>query len=90
MRPSERRGWSRRTPASPVLQLEAARCFSACAAATTVPDQRAASVKRAVDAVRAAQVAGYKGSFTLRTDPDLAPLREDADFKALLTKMEPG
>jgi hypothetical protein len=83
-------GLIKKNPASPVLQLEAARCYAICAATATEPDTRTAYTKKAVDAVRAAQAAGYKDHFALRMDPDLAPLREDADFKALLAEIGPG
>jgi tetratricopeptide (TPR) repeat protein len=72
---------------NPALELDAARCYAACAATTAAADKRNGYIKKALDAVRAAQAAGYKDHFALRTDPDLAPLRENADFKAVLTAM---
>jgi predicted Zn-dependent protease len=73
----------RKNPASPVLRLEAARCYAACAAAAAVPERRGWYVRCAVDAIRAARKAGYEGAFALRTDPDLIPLTEDEEFKTL-------
>ena len=41
--------------------------------------------RRAIEALRQAIAAGYENFSWLRNDPDLDALRDEADFKALMT-----
>jgi hypothetical protein len=68
---------ARQAPGSVPLSLQAARCFAACAAAA--PDAlKRQYTEKAAGALRAAVTAGHKDAAALRTDPDLAPLAQDA------------
>jgi hypothetical protein len=76
-----RRGVAR----SPELLLQLARCYAVCAAADGPEKQ--GYTDRAVAAVRSATADGYKDA-SLATDPDLAALRTNAIFQALLTAVQ--
>jgi len=48
------------------------------------PDDRAAREQRAIELLRKAISAGFRNARHMQNDPDLAPLRERADFQALI------
>jgi tetratricopeptide (TPR) repeat protein len=77
----------KQNPKSPLLLLDAARCFATCAAMTTTPEVRQARLVQAVDAVRTALAGGYKDRMVLRTDPDLAVLQKESAYQALLAPL---
>ena len=71
-------------PKSVPLLLDAARCYAACARTAGDDAARKRDVEKAVAALRAASEAGYKDGIAWKTDPDLAPLRDEAPFRSLL------
>jgi serine/threonine-protein kinase len=74
----------RKNPKSTTLQLDAARCYAACAARAGSPEAAKRYAARAVEAVRRATASGYADTTALRTDPDLAALAPDPAYRALL------
>ncbi len=78
-----RRGHPKAVP----LLLMAARCYAVCAdqAADAAAKQR--YVEQAVAALRAAADAGFKDAIAWKTDPDLAPIREEPAYKTLIAEM---
>jgi tetratricopeptide (TPR) repeat protein len=78
----------KKNPQSTPLQLEAARCYAACAARAAPPGQQRYRAS-AIAAVRVATAAGYQDRTALRTDPDLAALQGDPDYQALLRAAAP-
>ncbi len=60
-------------PKNVALQIAAARCYAACAAAAGDGAAKQRYTDHAVRALRAAVAAGYKDAVALKTDPDLAP-----------------
>ncbi len=79
----------KKNPRSASLQLETARCYAISAAQTATPQARQRYIPRAIEAVRAATGRGYKDWFALRTDPDLAALRQEPEYQALLKTTPP-
>jgi serine/threonine protein kinase len=77
---------SKEAPESCPLQLQAARCFTSCAEAAGDAEAKQAYTKQALEALRAATRPEFRDWAALRTDPDLAPLRQDAAFRKLVTK----
>jgi serine/threonine-protein kinase len=71
---------------SPELLLQVARCYATCAAADA--PNRAEHVKRALAALRAATEKDYKDPVWLETDPDLAPVRGEPGFKAVVARVK--
>jgi hypothetical protein len=72
--------------ADPELKVEAARA-NVQAAAHLPPDRAATRKDKAVDLVREAAEAGFTDHVYLEGEPDLAPVRDDPRFRALLDKM---
>jgi tetratricopeptide (TPR) repeat protein len=74
----------------PELLVQVARCYVACAGG--VRGEEAEGYRaQALDALNAlAAVPGYRDAVALRTDPDLAPLRKESAFRALLSKLGAG
>ena len=68
------------------LQLQLARCCSACAAATADAKQKAAYLKQAWEIFESATAAtgAYKNAVALQSDPDLEALRGDPRFAAIV------
>jgi serine/threonine-protein kinase len=74
---------ARLAPKSAPLQLQVARCYAACA--VVAPEAlRAGYTEKALGALKAATRAGYKDLVSLRTDPDLALLRDAPAYRTLL------
>jgi serine/threonine-protein kinase len=73
-----------RAAGNPELLLQLARYHAIRAGKAAAPDQRRAAAERALALLGAAVKAGYADRFTLAGDPDLAPLRQEADYQALL------
>jgi tetratricopeptide (TPR) repeat protein len=79
----------RRAPRSPEILLQVARCYAACARGAGGEEARGYTA-RALDALQAlAALPDYHDAVALRSDPDLAPLRAEPAFQALLRKLEP-
>jgi tetratricopeptide (TPR) repeat protein/tRNA A-37 threonylcarbamoyl transferase component Bud32 len=76
----------------PELHIHLARCYAI--ASRTLPDrelERAQTLQaKAMDALGAAVKDGYRDLGCLEGEPDLAPLRDRDDFKALLAAMPPS
>lgn len=70
---------------SPDLLLHLARCHAVCAAAI---QQKQAHFQAALEALQALAALDYRDAVLLRTDPDLASLRDQSAFRALVSKME--
>lgn len=68
---------------SPGLLLQLARCYSVCSAQA---GQEQVCVSKALEALRALIALDYRDPVLVRTDADLAPLRKEAAFRALLPK----
>ena len=64
-----------------------ARYHAVRAGKATVPAQRRAAAGRALALLGDAVKAGYADRSTLAGDPDLAPLRQEAGFQALLHRL---
>ncbi len=69
------------------LLLQLARYHAVRAGKAAAPAQRRAAVERALALLGEAVKAGYADRFTLAGDPDLAPLRQEAEFQALLNRL---
>jgi tetratricopeptide (TPR) repeat protein len=69
------------------LLLQLARYHAVRAGKAATPVQRRAAAGRALALLGEAVKAGYADRFTLDGDPDLAPLRQEADFQALLNRL---
>jgi serine/threonine protein kinase/tetratricopeptide (TPR) repeat protein len=77
----------RQRPHGVPILLDTAR---ACAAGVALSGDAAAKqryVERAVGALHAAVLAGYKDSIALKTDPELAPLQKEPLFRSLLAEL---
>jgi serine/threonine-protein kinase len=72
----------RQAPGSAPLLLQAARAYAAAA-----DDPGLAG--KALQALRAAVAAGYRDVVALQSDPDLARLRQEPGFRALLAELRP-
>jgi serine/threonine-protein kinase len=72
--------------ADPELKVDAAR-VNAQVATHLPPDRAAARKDKAVDLVREAAEAGFTDHVYLEGEPDLAPVRDDPRFRALLDRM---
>ncbi len=77
---------ARRRPTSVPLLLDTARCYAICAGAANTEAAKKQHAERAVAALRTA-AEGYKDVSAWKTDPELAPLREDAAYQALLAEL---
>jgi serine/threonine-protein kinase len=69
------------------LLLQLARYHAVRAGKAAAPEQRQAAAQRALALLGAAVKAGYADRFTLAGDPDLAPLRQEAGYQALLDRL---
>lgn len=67
--------------------VEAACVYAACAAQDA--SQRSQHRNNALNLVQRAIQAGYRRHWRLRTDPDLAVLRQDPSWPALLARATP-
>jgi serine/threonine-protein kinase len=77
----------RRAPRCAELLLQAARAYAACAAGAEA--QRPLYTQKALEILQAvAALPGYRDVVALRTDPDLAPLRDEPGFQALQSKLD--
>ena len=74
----------RRRPKSIPLLMDAARCYAACASAAATKQQYAG---QAIGALRVAVAEGYKDAAALKSDPDLASIREDKAYQSLLEEL---
>jgi serine/threonine-protein kinase len=74
----------RQRPKSIPIQVDAARCYAACAGVTDEPAEKRRYAAKAIDALHAAVAAGFKDGVGLTNDPHLAPLRGEADYQALV------
>jgi tetratricopeptide (TPR) repeat protein len=68
------------------LQLQLARCWTACAVANA--DKKAEYTDRAIAALRLAVQDTYKADFILQTDVDLMPLRSNPAFQQILKEVK--
>ncbi len=76
----------RRAPKSAEVLLQAARACAACAAGDAAQRERHAA--KALEILQAvAALPGFRSATALRTDPDLAPVRGEPAFQALLEKL---
>ncbi|HJT77999.1 MAG TPA: protein kinase, partial [Gemmataceae bacterium] len=75
-----------RAPGATEPLLQVARCYALCAALDTPrkPDYRA----KALAALRAAVGEGYRDAAALETDPELAALRPDPAYRAVLAAVK--
>jgi tetratricopeptide (TPR) repeat protein/tRNA A-37 threonylcarbamoyl transferase component Bud32 len=73
-----------RRPKSIPLLMDAARCYAACASAAAAKEPY---VGRATTALRGAVAEGYKDAAALKSDPELAPIREDKAYQSLLEEL---
>jgi len=80
-------------------QVDVACCFSQCAAVVeylqtslSAEDRKlhAEYVVRAMKALKLAVQQGYRNVIYLETEPDLDPIRKNAEFKVLLEGMKGG
>ncbi len=71
------------------IHLNVARCFAQCAVATRdmASELSARYLREAIRSLDAAVHAGFVDEPSIRTDPDLAPLRGTTPFDALLTEI---
>jgi tetratricopeptide (TPR) repeat protein len=69
------------------LLLQLARYHAVRAGKAAVPGERRAAAERGLALVGEAVRAGYADRLALAGDPDLAPLRQEAEFKALLNRL---
>jgi hypothetical protein len=70
-----------------MLLLDLARCYAACAAADAATKREYA--EQALAALKAAVAdKDYKDAFALETDPDLAAVRAEPAFKALIDEVK--
>jgi serine/threonine-protein kinase len=77
----------RRHPGRVPLLLQEARCHAIRAAAARDSAARRAGVDQALAALRGAAKAGYRDVMAVKTDPDLAALREEAAYQSLLKEL---
>ncbi len=70
---------------SPELLTDLARCYAACAAAGT--PEKGDHVKRALEALAAATEKDFADVGTLRSDSDLAAIRGEPGFRAIVAKV---
>jgi serine/threonine-protein kinase len=77
----------KQAPDSTLLQLQAARCFAACAAAAGDDGPKQGYLKQGLEALGAATRPGFRDAAALETDPDLAPLRQEAAFRNLVAQL---
>ena len=78
------------TVRDPEVLVEAARCYAGCAASTANDATlRAGYEQKAVKAVADAIASGYRDWVALETEPDLAPVREMAEFRAVVAGLKP-
>jgi tetratricopeptide (TPR) repeat protein len=75
-----------RPKVDPELRIELARCYAIASRTLPEPDsQRVEALRmRAMDCLEAAVENGYRDRGYLETEPDLGPLRERGDFRAML------
>jgi hypothetical protein len=69
------------------LLLQLARYHAVRAGKAAAPAERRAAAEQALALLGDAVKAGYTDRFTLAGDPDLAPLRQEAGFQALLDRL---
>jgi serine/threonine-protein kinase len=65
-----------RNPKSAALLLQAARSYAVCVRHETDPTKQRQLIEKALKALQAARAAGWKDTWLIETDPDLAPVRK--------------
>jgi serine/threonine-protein kinase len=71
---------------SPELMLQVARVFAICSTDAALGQKE--NIAQAISALQGATGDDYKDAVVLKTDPDLAVLREEAGFKELVARIE--
>jgi serine/threonine protein kinase len=68
------------------LRVDLARCYAQCGRSTPAAqaERTQTLLVKAIESLRAAVKEGYRDRVSLETEPDLEPLRDRTDFKALL------
>jgi tetratricopeptide (TPR) repeat protein len=69
------------------LRVEIAQCFALCARADNTVALQQTYLRKAIESLRAALANGYRDRVYLETEPELDPLRTNADFDSLLAGM---
>jgi tetratricopeptide (TPR) repeat protein len=72
------------------LRLEIAKCFALCARADSPAGLQQTYMRKAIESLRAGLANGYRDRVFLETEPELDPLRTNADFRSLLAGMPPS
>ena len=73
----------------PEILFEVARCYAQCSAAAGVPpDLQVVYRQQAIESLRDAVARGYRDIVSLRTEPDLDPVRHEAEYQAILKGIE--
>jgi tetratricopeptide (TPR) repeat protein len=70
-------------------KLDIAQCFALCARADNPVLVQQTYMRKAIDSLRAAIANGYRDRVFLETEPELDPLRTNADFHSLLAGIAP-
>ena len=71
------------------LWVDIAQCFALCARADNPVLLQQTYMRKAIDSLRAAITNGYRDRVFLETEPELDPLRTNADFHSLLAGIAP-
>ncbi len=76
----------KRVADNPALLVQIAGCFARCAAAAPDAD-RPRYIERALEALRAAVTKDFKEARSLKINPDLEPIRQQAGYKEILARL---
>jgi hypothetical protein len=79
-----------RTDAASLYKAAVCRAVTAKVVVATDPSTAAAEAERAVNWLKQAMAAGYKGNTSPKADPDLAVLCDRVDFQTLMADLKPG
>ena len=80
-------GLRQKAPQNVEYLVQIAGCYGRCAATAQGPDRQAFTAK-ALAALREAVRRDYRDAVAVRTDPDLEALRQNAEFRDLVAKLE--
>jgi tetratricopeptide (TPR) repeat protein len=72
------------------LRVAIAQCFAMCARADNSVSLQQTYTRKALESLRAAVANGYRDRANLETEPELDPLRTNADFRSLLAGIPQG